>query len=301
MSAADRRSLLTALGAFALAPRLARAASTSPAAQQDAAELASIGRTPHARFAINVEMWWRDLPFLERVKRAADLGFPGVEFWDWRSKDLPALAALARERKIALTQFTAWGFEPGLCDARNHDAFEKAIVEALAQSKLLANEHLCVVAGNVQKELTLEQMHANVITGLKRVAPLAEKAGVTLMLEPMNGRVDHPGHCLYGSADALKIIRAVNSPRVKILWDLYHMQISEGDLCGHLREGFAEVAYLQVADHPGRHEPGTGEIEYSRVLREAWDLGFRGWVGLECTPQGDPIAAARSAARTDRW
>lgn len=301
MSAAERRSLITALGAFALAPRFARAASGRPSAQQDETELATIGRTPHTRFAINVEMWWRDLPFLERVKRAADLGFPGVEFWDWRSKDLPALAALARERKISLTQFTAWGFEPGLCDARNHDAFEKAIVDALAQSKRLGNEHLCVVAGNLQKDLTLEQMHANVITGLKRVAPLAEKAGVTLMLEPMNGRVDHPGHCLYGSADALKIVRAVNSPRVKILWDLYHMQISEGDLCGHLRDGIAEVAYLQVADHPGRHEPGTGEVEYSRVLREAWDLGFRGWVGLECTPRGDPIAAARAVARTDRW
>src|SRR5262249_33509905 len=158
------------------------------------------------------EMWWRDLPLLERVKRAADLGFPGVEFWDWRSKDLDALAALARERNVALTQFTAWGFEPGLCDARNHDAFERAIADALVASSKLGHQHVGVAAATLQKDLTLAQMHANVVTGLKRVAPLAEQAGVTLMLEPMNGRVDHPGHCLYGSADALKIVRAVNSP-----------------------------------------------------------------------------------------
>jgi hydroxypyruvate isomerase len=79
------------------------------------------------------------------------------------------------------------------------------------------------------------------------------------------------------------------------------MQISEGDLCGHMKEGFAEIAYLQVADHPGRNEPGTGEIAYTRVLREAFDLGFRGWVGLECTPKGDPIEAARAVSRSDRW
>jgi hydroxypyruvate isomerase len=79
------------------------------------------------------------------------------------------------------------------------------------------------------------------------------------------------------------------------------MQISEGDLCGRLREGFDEVGYLQLADHPGRHEPGTGEVNYTRVLREAHDLGFRGWCGLECTPSGDPLDAARAVARVDRW
>ncbi|MBI5361685.1 MAG: TIM barrel protein [Planctomycetes bacterium] len=299
----DRRAFLgagAALGAAALAPRAHGVEQDRPF-DASAEDLRTLGKTPHTRFAVNVELWWSKLPFLERIRKSAELGFPGVEFWDGRSKDLDAIAALSKELGIAVTQFTGWGFEPGLCHAKHHDAFEQGIREALEASKKLGNEHLCVVAGNLQPDLTLEQMHANVIAGLARVAPLAEAAGVTLMLEPMNGRVDHPGHCLYGSADALKIVRAVGSPRVKLLWDLYHMQISEGDLCGHMREGLAEIAYLQLADHPGRHEPGTGEVNYSRVLREAHELGFRGWVGLECSPKGDPLDAARAVARADRW
>ena len=133
------------------------------------------------------------------------------------------------------------------------------------------------------------------------IREVAEKHEVMLILEPMNGRVDHPGHCLYGSADALRICREVDSPMVKINWDLYHMQISEGDLCGHLREGFDQIGYLQLADHPGRNEPGTGEVHYNRVLKEAFDLGYRDYVGLECRPKTTELAAAQGVAAADHW
>ena len=115
-----------------------------------------------------------------------------------------------------------------------------------------------------------------------------------LILEPMNIRVDHKGHCLYGSEASVAICRAVNSRHVKLNWDLYHMHITEGDLCRRLKQGFDQVGYLQLADNPGRNEPGTGEIFYPRVLKEAWDLGYRGYVGLECNPrQGEDLAARR--------
>ena len=140
---------------------------------------------------------------------------------------------------------------------------------------------MCVVAGNNQKGMTKEQMHAQVIKVLRRVAPIVEREKVMLILEPMNGRVDHPGHCLYGSEDAVKICRAVDSPMVKINWDLYHAHISEGDLCGHLKEGIDQLGYVQLADHPGRNEPGTGEIYYPRVMRQLKELGYTGYVGLE--------------------
>jgi hydroxypyruvate isomerase len=144
-------------------------------------------------------------------------------------------------------------------------------------------------------------MHDNVITGLKKAAPIAEKHGVTLILEPMNVRVDHKGHCLYGSAPAVRICREVGSKFVKINWDLYHMHISEGDLCGHLKEGFDQIGYVQLADHPGRNEPGTGEIHYPRVLKELSALGYRGYVGLECRPLKDEVSAARAVNRADQW
>ena len=144
-------------------------------------------------------------------------------------------------------------------------------------------------------------MLAQVTKALKRAAPIVEKHKVMLILEPMNGRVDHPGHCLYGSTDAVKICCAVDSPMVKINWDLYHMHISEGDLCGHMKEGFDQIGYLQLADHPGRNEPGTGEIHYNRVLKEAIALGYKDFVGLECRPLGDEVTAAKRVAAADVW
>jgi hydroxypyruvate isomerase len=88
---------------------------------------------------------------------------------------------------------------------------------------------------------------------------------------------------------------------VKILWDLYHMHISEGDLCGRLREGINEIGYVQLADHPGRNEPGTGEIHYNRVLRELSALGYKGYVGVECSPSVPELEAARALAAADVW
>lgn len=290
----DRRTFLAATGAAALA-------STTGSAPQSATGAQLPGRTAHTRFAVNVEMWWKKLPFLERVRAAAEMGFPAVEFWPWQNKPLEDLARLCRESRIAVAQFTAWGFRPGLNDPANHDAFVKAIEDGCQVAGALDCKLMTVVGGDDQPGMTQDQMHANIVAGLKRAAPIAEQHDVTLILEPMNVRVDHKGHCLYGSVPAVKICRAVGSTHVKINWDLYHMQISEGDLCGRLREGFDQVGYLQLADHPGRNEPGTGEICYNRVLREAYELGYRGYVGLECRPKTTEQAAAEAVARADVW
>lgn len=285
-----RRQLLSTGAALAAgAPLLA---------QDKATELP--GRTPHTRFAVNVEMWWGRLPFLERLDAAARLGFPAVEFWPWRGKDLDAIAAKAQEHGLEIAQFTAWGFHPGMNDPANHDRVVAEIEESCKVAQRLACKKMTVVAGNDQPGMSQEQMHEHVIAALRRCAPIAEAHDVMLILEPMNVRVDHKGHCLHGSPDAVRICRAVDSTHVKINWDLYHMQISEGDLCGRLREGFDQVGYLQLADHPGRREPGTGEIHYNRVLKEAHDLGYRGYVGLECSPTEEEVAARRVHA-ADQW
>jgi hydroxypyruvate isomerase len=290
MTQLSRRDLFGAGTALAAATTL-----------QDAQDAPLWGRTPHTRFAVNVEMWFRSLDFLDRIRAAADLGFPAVEFWPWRGKDLDAIARVCEERGIVVTQFTAWGFSPGMNDPANHDAVEAEIRAGCEAAHRLGAKLATVVAGNDQEGMTKAEMHAHVVTALKRVAPIAEEADVTLILEPMNGRVDHPGHCLYGSADGIAICEAVGSTHVKLNWDLYHMQITEGDLCGRLRDGFGHVGYLQLADHPGRNEPGTGEIHYPRVLRQAHELGYRGYVGLECSPRGSELAAARAVHEADLW
>ena len=298
MSSVTRRAFLTSS-----AVGTAAAAGIGSAAADD--DVSRIGRTPHTKFAVNVEMWFRDLPPLdrsmERLDQVARLGFSGFEFWPWRGRDIEAIARKCKELKLTPVQFTAWGFRPGMNDPNNRDRIVPEIRAACEAARRLGTELLCVVAGDDVPGMSQQEMHATVVEHLKMAADVAEEAGVTLMLEAMNGRVDHKGHCLYFSDDSAAIIRAVGSPHVKIMHDLYHRQVQEGDLHGHISQYFDDIVYYQVADHPGRHEPGTGEINFAAVFQHLNKLGYTGWVGLECVPKGDPVAAARAVARTDVW
>jgi len=268
-------------------------------------DVSGIGKTPHTKFAVNIEMWFTRLPFLDRLRASARYGFPSVEFWPWRphEKNLAQIADLCAEMKLEIAQFTAWGFTPGMNDPKNHDAFLKEVEASCQAAKTLRCKKMTVVGGNDQPGMTQPEMHDNIIKALRRAAPIAEANDVMLILEPMNIRVDHKGHCLYGSPPTIRICQEVGSSHVKINWDLYHMQITEGDLCGRLKEGFdaKQIGYLQLADHPGRNEPGTGEIHYNRVLKQAYDLGYRDYVGLECRPKNGEHAAALAVARADVW
>lgn len=299
----DRRTFCGSSFAFlAGAPLPQRKLTELPVTPGAAEDPRTLGATKNLRYAVNIEMWtFGTSDPAERIARAADLGFTGIEMWPWRGKDLDRLARVARERSVEIVQFTGWGFTPGLNDPGNHARFVSEIEASCETAARLGTRRILVVAGNDRPGVTKAEMHQHVIDGLKRAVPIAEKHDVTLILEPMNVRVDHPGHCLHGSPDALRIVSAVDSPRVKLCWDLYHMQISEGDLCGRLKEGFPHVAYLQIADHPGRSDPGTGEIHYLRVLEEAWKLGYRGFVGLEFTPADGELEAARRVAAIDRF
>ncbi len=295
MPSLDRRTFLGSTPAVAGITAFANVATPNTVPDQLPA------KTPHTKFAANIEMWWTKLPLLERIRKASDMGFPAVEFWPWQNKDIDAITALVEELDIAVAQFTAWGFRPGLNNPDHHNDFCNAIEQGCQIAKKLNCKKMTVVGGDDQPGMTQPEMHRNIIAGLRKGAPIAEQHDVMLILEPMNIRVDHKGHCLYGSTPTIQICEAVNSSHVKINWDLYHLQITEGDLCGHLREGIDWVGYLQLADHPGRFEPGTGEIHYNRVLKEAYELGYRDFVGVECRPQVNEWTAAIKLSQADQW
>lgn len=303
MSLSDRRRFLGTTAALAGAAAFASTVTGQDKPATEEVDVSKLGKTPHTKFAVNIEMWWKDLPFPERIRKAAEFGYPAIEFWPikGKGKDVVQIADLSQELGIEIAQFTAWGFTPGMNNPKNEDAFIKTIEEACPVAHKWKCRKMTVVAGNNQPGMSQDEMLAQVVKALKRAAPIVEREKVMLILEPMNGRVNHPGHCLYGSPDALKICREVNSPYVKINWDLYHMQITEGDLCGRMKEGLDQIGYLQIADHPGRNEPGTGEINYSRVLKEAYDLGYRDFVGLELNPKTTELAAAIAVAKADVW
>jgi hydroxypyruvate isomerase len=287
----DRRELLTGLGVSVLSATTV-AGSAFAANAPSAGEVERPGATPNTAFAVNVEMWFKSKPsFLEKIEAAAALGFPAIEFWPFEKRPIAEAAALLKEKKMAVSQFTAWPFGTILNNpASDHEDFYRKIQESCD----------IVVVGNDIPGISKADMHAAAIKGLKKVASVCEQRKKTIIIEPMNPR-NHPKHCLYGGDDAIAICRAVGSSSVKINWDLYHMQIVDGDLCMRMREGFDYIGYLQLADNPGRHEPGTGEVNYTRVFREIKALGYKGYVGLECTPETDDWSAAQRVYKADTW
>lgn len=259
------------------------------------------GATRNTKFAVNVEMWFGRRTFLEKIELAAKYGFPAIEFWPWQNKPLAEAAALLKEKQIAVSQFTAWPFGKILNNpSSDHEDFQRAIQESCDVADQLDCSLFTVVIGDDIEGVSKADMHAAAVRGLKKVAALCEQRKKTIIIEPMNPR-NHPAHCLYGGADAIAICKAVGSPSVKINWDLYHMQIVDGDLCMKMREGWDYIGYLQLADNPGRHEPGTGEINYTRVFREIKALGYPGYVGLECVPENDDWTAAQRIHHADNW
>jgi hydroxypyruvate isomerase len=253
------------------------------------------GRTPHTPVAVNIEMWFEG-SFVERIAQAAALGFPAIEFWSWRDKDLAAGAEALRSHGMTATQFTAWGFGQEI----NHpdfpvEKFVESIREACEAADLLPGcDRFCVVGGNDIPRLTKKEMHAALVTKLRAAAPVLERAQKTIILEPMNP-FNHPGHCLYGSVDGIAICEAVGSPWVKLNWDLFHMQRYEGNLIDALERGKEWIGYLQFADSPGRNEPGTGEIRFSEIFKKVREIGYTLPIGAECLPLGGN--ARRAAER----
>jgi hydroxypyruvate isomerase len=298
MPEVERRLFLAAAGSAAAASLLGGVATQR--VTQDAVN-AKPAAPWRSRFAVNMEIWWGSLPVMERVRRAHAAGFPAIEFWPHKGKPLQELKAFCAETGLEVAQFTAWGFSPGMNEPKEQDRFVSTIEETLKTATELKCRKMTVVAGNDIAGRTQREMHDACIAALKRAAPMAEAANVMLILEPMNIRKDHKGHCLYGSPDAVRICREVNSPMVKINWDFYHMQISEGDLCRRLKEGFDQFGYAQVADNPGRNEPGTGEIQYGRVLRALEELGYRDYIGLECWPRDGEEKAIERLRAVDQW
>ncbi|MEM6473499.1 MAG: TIM barrel protein [Planctomycetota bacterium] len=237
------------------------------------------------KFSANMALWYggRKAPMLEKIEKAHADGFDAIEFWAYGNEDIDAIAAKCKELDMKVVNFTAWG--KSLTSGENTDEFEAGIKDAISVAKKLDVKKMTVVGHRWAKGVSEEDQIKHYTAALKRVAPLCEDAGVMIIIEPFNP-VDHGKNLLNGSQLAVKICREVDSPMIKINWDFYHMQLSEGALITYLERGFDQLGYLQLADTPGRHQPGTGELNYKAILKAAHDLGYRGYVGVECRPKG---------------
>lgn len=243
-----------------------------------------------------IEMIFRDLPVEERIRRVADVGLPAFEFWGWGNKDVDRMAQVKEETGLAVASFAGSAGGP-LTDPAKRGDFLKGLEGALEVAGRLGCGTLIVTVGNEQPGMSREAQHQSIVEGLRQAATMAESAGVTLAVEPLNILVNHKGYYLSTSAEGFQIVEEVESERVKLLYDIYHQQITEGNLTATIEAHIGQIAHFHVADVPGRHEPGTGEVNYRNVLRRIDDSGYTGYVGLEYLPLADPAETLRGVAR----
>lgn len=245
-------------------------------------------------YSVCVEMIYRPLPFLERLEATATAGYRAFEFWGWQEKDLAAIATHAPRLGLAVAAFGVNGGT--LMDEANHDAYIATMREAMGWAHRLDCTRLIVTTGNELPDVPRESQFATLHRGLARVAEAAASGGVVAVVEPLNTRVDHAGYFLNHGEDAFRLVRAIDNPHLRVLYDIYHMQIMDGDLISTIEANIDLIAHFHVADVPGRHEPGTGEINYGNVFRRIDATGYDGYVGLEFRPTADHTDALHAVA-----
>ena len=228
--------------------------------------------------------WFEGLSHIEMVEQVAAYGFPAFERLDackWEDKE--AVRDKCRELGVRVGAISCSGTIKG--DGPVNPAFHPTFVQetknAIQNAKLLGSDVVLALTGALRSDMSFEQQMANVATASKLVAPYLEDAGVTLVWELLNIKVNHAGYALVYSKDGAELVRAVGSPNVKMLFDIYHQQISEGDVIRNLTDYAAEIGHYHFGDNPGRHEPGTGELNYKNIFKAIAATGYTGIVSSE--------------------
>lgn len=253
------------------------------------------------KFSICLEMIYPEIDFAARAARTRQAGFTAVEFWAWEGKDLKALRKLV-DQGLAIATFS--GQRRGsLVDPEGWEVYRAEVQAAIPVARSLGCDRLMLLtqeelpdgsARPAAPHLAWAEQRANVVRGLSALAPLAEQEGITLLLEPLNTRVDHPGYFLDSAREGFAIVEEVGSPHVRLLYDIYHMEVMERESTRVLLRHIPLVGHIHVADVPGRHEPGTGALDFIGNLRALGEAGYTGAVGFEFAPQaGTDEALAR--------
>src|SRR5882724_1763014 len=282
-----RREFVGACAAAALA-----GAAAGPSTMARAASAAS--EPEGVPFSLSVMLWtiYRDLPFEQRLEKVAEAGYHAVElvgeFKDWKKQDFADARRKKRELGVEFDGTT--GVWQPLADASAREVFLKSLREFIPTMRELECTRLIMQTGDAVPGLSRNEMHANCIETLKRGGQIAAENNIELLIENIDPE-ENPKYFLTLSAEGFEIVRSVGNPRVKCLYDFFHEQIAAGNLIAKLEKNIDLVGLVHVADVPGRHDPGTGEIHYPNIFRKLAELGYSRYVAMEFMPKGETVPA----------
>ena len=290
----DRRQFTQVFAASAFAA----ASSTLPsAARSDASSGSS------SPFPLSVMLWtvFNKLPFEERLGKVAEAGYTNIELVGEYAKWAPADfdRANAARQKLGIRFDATAGLKNGVANPAQSDALAEELRQSLVPMETLGCPAMIMLSGNEVPGLSKEQQHQSCIDSLKKAVSVVEGKKidgqpVRLLLECID-QEENPRYYLKSAAEGMEIVRAVGHPQVQFLYDMFHEQIFEGNLIEKLEKNIDIVGLIHVADVPGRHEPGTGEINYGNIYKKLAQLNYKHVVAMEFKPTGDEVAALRAA------
>lgn len=243
------------------------------------------------KFSANLTMLFTEVDFLDRFERASRAGFKGVECqfpYQWK-KEVLAEKLDKHGLELVLHNITAGNFAAGergiACLPGREGEFQEGVGQAIAYAKALRCPRLNCLVGLTPKDIPAEKVRQTLVANLRFAAAALAKEKISFLVEALN-IYDIPGFYLTRTKDVLQLFAEVNHANLWLQYDIYHMQIMEGNLTKTIQDNLGRISHIQLADNPGRHEPGTGEINFTNLFRFIDEAGYAGWIGCEYKPAG---------------
>jgi len=254
-------------------------------------------KEPRAKITSSVMLWTLEGSFEEKLETTARAGIQSVELIDeyaaWTDADIARIKKRAQSFGLgmdALLGSPNWSKRPvSMVDPAHREAFLTDVRNAITFAHKLEIPQIILMSGNAVPGRTHEEQYASLLEGAKRAGDLAAEANVTMIVEPLNSLINHKGFFLTTCTEGLKLIREVDHPHVRLLFDIYHEQVQEGNVIRTITEAAPVTAVFHVADNPGRHDPGTGELNYTNIYKAIQKTGFAGYVAMEYLPLGKQV------------
>ena len=244
------------------------------------------------RLCVPVPCFFGKMEFTDAIRKIAELGFDAAETYGWKNLDLDAVKATCDETGVELLSMCTTEFK--MTDPAYRTAWLDGLKESCAAAKKVGASRLITQVGQ-DTGAPREKQHAAIVETLKQARPILEDSGVTIMIEPLNTYVNHPGYYLWSSVEGFDIVREVGHPLVKVVYDIYHQQVMEGNIIPNIVNNLDCIAHLHSAGHPGRNELQFGENDYNVIFAAVDKAGYKGCCGLEYRPLLDPIESLKIA------
>ena len=246
------------------------------------------------RICIPVPCFFRNFDFCDSIRKISELGFDAAETYDWKSLDLEAVKNTCKETGVELLSMCTTEFN--MTNPEKRKDWLNGLKESCEAANKVGAKFLITQVGQDTGEERAKQ-HESIVNALKEAKSILDETGITVMIEPLNTYFNHPGYYLWSAVEGFDIIREVAHPFVKVVYDIYHQQIMEGNIIPNITNNLDCIAHLHAAGHPGRHELQFGENDYKVIMKAIDEAGYTGAMGLEYSPTMEPVESLNEFKR----